>query len=41
MDQATLTGIISKGLPGTAMPAFGNTLTGDQVTDLVAFIRSW
>lgn len=41
MDQATLSGIISKGLPGAAMPAFGNTLTGDQMTDLVAFIRSW
>ncbi|MGE5264939.1 MAG: c-type cytochrome [Acidobacteriota bacterium] len=41
LDPATLTGFINKGLPGTAMPGFGKTLTGDQMTDLVTFIRTW
>jgi mono/diheme cytochrome c family protein len=41
LDQATLSGFINKGLPGTAMPGFGKTLTNEQMTDLVTFIRSW
>ncbi len=41
MDDATLSGFISKGLPGTSMPGFGKTLTDEQITDLVAFIRTW
>ncbi len=40
MDQATVTAVISKGL-GTSMPGFGKTFTDEQITDLVAFIRSW
>ena len=41
MDDATLSGFISEGLPGTSMPGFGKTLTDEQITDLVAFIRTW
>ncbi len=42
MDQATLTGIITNSPAGApAMPAFGKSLTAEQITDLAAFIRSW
>lgn len=41
MDDATLSGFISGGLPGTSMPGFSKTLTDDQIADLVAFIRTW
>ena len=41
MDDATLSGFISEGLPGTSMPGFGKTLTDEQIADLVAFIRTW
>ncbi len=40
MDQTTVTAVVSKGL-GTSMPGFGKTFTDEQITDLVAFIRSW
>ena len=41
MDDTTLSGFISEGLPGTSMPGFGKTLTDEQIADLVAFIRTW
>ncbi|HSF80147.1 MAG TPA: cytochrome c [Anaerolineales bacterium] len=41
LDDARLSGFISNGLPGSAMPGFGETLTGEQIADLVVFIRSW
>jgi mono/diheme cytochrome c family protein len=41
LDNATLSGFISEGLPGSSMPGFGKTLTDEQITDLVAFIRTW
>ena len=41
IDDATLSGFISEGLPGTSMPGFGKTLTDEQIADLVAFIRTW
>lgn len=41
MDDATLSGFISKGLPGASMPGFSKTLTDEQIADLVAFIRTW
>jgi mono/diheme cytochrome c family protein len=41
MDDATLSGFITEGLPGTSMPGFGKTLTDEQITDLMAFIRTW
>jgi mono/diheme cytochrome c family protein len=41
MDDASLSGFISEGLPGTSMPGFGGTLTDVQIVDLVAFIRTW
>ena len=41
MEDAMLSGFISEGLPGTSMPGFGDTLTEEQISDLVAFIRTW
>lgn len=41
MDDATLSGFISNGLPGSSMPGFGKTLTDEQIADLVAFMRTW
>jgi mono/diheme cytochrome c family protein len=41
MDDATLSGFISEGLPGASMPGFGKTLTDEQIADLVVFIRTW
>jgi mono/diheme cytochrome c family protein len=41
MDDTTLSGFISEGLPGTSMPGFGKTLTDEQIADLVAIIRTW
>lgn len=32
---------ITKGRPGTPMPAFGSTLTPQNIKDLVVLIRSW
>lgn len=45
MEEAALAKVISRGRPGTAMPAFGNEEGGSlkkfEVTDVVAFIRNW
>ncbi len=41
MDDAALATFIAEGLPGTSMPGFGNTLTDEQIADLVAFIHTW
>lgn len=41
MDDARLSGFISEGLSGTSMPGFSETLSDEQISDLVAFIRSW
>lgn len=41
LDDGALQGFIANGLPGTRMPAFGRTLTSEQIADLVAFVRSW
>jgi mono/diheme cytochrome c family protein len=41
MDDATLSGFISGGLPGASMPGFSKTLTDEQIANLVAFIRTW
>lgn len=41
MDDATLATFIAEGLSGTSMPAYGKTLTDEQIADLPAFIRSW
>lgn len=32
---------IANGIPGTAMPAYGNILTLDAIADIIAFLRSW
>ena len=45
LDKDTLGKIISRGVPGTAMPAFGpedsGPLNKDQISELVAFITNW
>ena len=45
MEEAALAKVISRGRPGTGMPAFGNEEGGSlkkfEVTDVVAFIRNW
>lgn len=41
MDDAVLQGFVTNGLPGTRMPAFGKTLSQEQIADLIAFVRSW
>ena len=45
MEEAILAKVISRGRPGTGMPAFGNEEGGSlkkfEVTDVVAFIRNW
>jgi mono/diheme cytochrome c family protein len=40
MDDASLSQFIKKGMP-PAMPGFEETLTAEQVNDLVKAIRSW
>ena len=40
MDDASLSQFIKKGIP-PVMPGFGETLTSEQVNDLVNAIRSW
>jgi putative heme-binding domain-containing protein len=37
---ATLTRVIREGVPGTSMPAFGRALSGEQLTQVVAFLLS-
>jgi mono/diheme cytochrome c family protein len=39
--SVTLARFIAEGLPGTSMPGFAKTLTGEQIADLVAFIDTW
>ena len=41
IDDEALARFITEGMPGTIMPSFEKTLTGEQIGDLVAFIRSW
>jgi mono/diheme cytochrome c family protein len=39
--DAALAQFIADGFPGSSRHSFGKTLTGDQITDLVAFIKNW
>ena len=45
MEESILAKVISRGRPGTAMPAFGNEEGGSlkkfEVTDVATFIRNW
>jgi mono/diheme cytochrome c family protein len=41
MDDAALRSIIDNGMPGTRMPGFGKTITQEQVSDVIEFIRSF
>jgi mono/diheme cytochrome c family protein len=39
-DQAYITSTITRGLPGTAMPAFGTTLSRAELTAVVGYVAS-
>ena len=39
-DQAFITNTVLRGVPGTAMPAFGTTLSGKDVSAVVAYVGS-
>ena len=41
MDDNALRDTISNGRPGTAMPIWSNTLSAEQIDDLVDLIRRW
>lgn len=45
LEETALAKVISRGRPGTAMPAFGNEEGGSlkkfEIADVVAFIRNW
>ena len=41
LDDAALTATITNGRPGTQMPAWGNTLSPDEIDSLVTLIRNW
>jgi mono/diheme cytochrome c family protein len=45
VTDAQMTNIIRGGIPGTAMPAwvadYGGPLTDQEISALVAYIRSW
>lgn len=41
MDDNALRDTISNGRPGTAMPVWSNTLSAEQIDDLVDLIRRW
>ena len=45
MEEAILAKVVSRGRPGTGMPAFGDEEGGAlkkfEVSDVIAFIRSW
>ena len=40
LSDKEMTEVIKKGKPGTAMPAFGEKLSEDQIKSLVTYIRS-
>lgn len=39
-DQNFITSTVLRGVPGTAMPAFGTTLSGKDITAVVAYVAS-
>jgi mono/diheme cytochrome c family protein len=39
LDGSAVSSFTAEGIPGTVMPAFGKTLSADQVADLVAFVK--
>ncbi len=41
LDDDALRDTISNGRPGTAMPVWSNTLSAEQIDDLVNLIRRW
>jgi mono/diheme cytochrome c family protein len=41
IDIDLIASAVVEGVPGTAMPGFGTTLTKDQIADVTSFIRSW
>jgi len=40
LTDKEITEVIKKGKPGTAMPAFGEKLSEDQIKSLVTYLRS-
>ena len=40
LTDKEITDVIKKGKPGTAMPAFGEKLSEDQIKSLVTYLRS-
>jgi cbb3-type cytochrome c oxidase subunit III len=40
LTDKEITEVIKKGKPGTAMPAFGEKLSADQIKSLVTYLRS-
>lgn len=41
LEDGALREFIAQGVPGSRMPAFRKTFTPEQLSDMVAFIRSW
>ena len=41
LSDAEITDIVVNGVPGTAMQAFGDRLSSEEIDSLVALIRSW
>jgi mono/diheme cytochrome c family protein len=39
-DEAYITGVLTRGVPGTAMPAFGNQLSRPDVAAVIAYVDS-
>jgi mono/diheme cytochrome c family protein len=39
-SEAELTDIVTNGKPGTSMPAFASSLTGEEIADVVQFLLS-
>jgi mono/diheme cytochrome c family protein len=39
--DAAMIQIVSSGMPGTAMPAWGDRLSGSEIEAIVAYVRSW
>jgi len=39
--DAAMIQIVSSGVPGTAMPAWGDRLSGSEIEAIVAYVRSW
>jgi mono/diheme cytochrome c family protein len=41
LDLNALIAFVREGIPGTGMPAFGRTLTREQIGEIAAIVRTW